>query len=208
MLHHIVQCAFPVLAFQSQSPFVLKVTVVISCFASYEFLLHAALICSKMPVLRTWFRWLTILGVAFYGATRLFQTFFLVVLFKVGYGPMNTSKGIGGTNVVTKGSTNAAPPAPTSVPEVQGHSGSTIALYWITLFMCIVITAQQLWKIVVYRNVWRNTTARPARTASGTIKVPGGPSHRLRSAKIRRSQDSPSQPEDTSHQVCCMLHLP
>ena len=179
ILHHLVQCAFPVLAFQSQSPFVLKLTTVISCFASYEFLLHAALICSKMPVLRKWFRWLTIIGLVLYIATRLLQTFFIVLLFVAGYKPMNTSQTVAVTAKLN-GSTASI--------EVPGHSAKTIAVYWIALFMCIVITAQQMWKLVIYRNLWRSTTAaaRPVRTSSGTIKVPRASSGRT--ARASRGQ--------------------
>ena len=186
ILHHIVQCAFPILAFQSQSPFVLKLTVVISCFASYEFLLHAALICSKMPVLRKWFRWLTIIGLMLYIATRLVQTFLIILLFVAGFNPMNTSQ---------------SHDRPGDLEKVPGHSAGTIAVYWIALFMCIVITAQQMWKLVIYRNLWRSTTAaaKPVRTSSGTIKVPrASDSRTARASRASRGQahhntDSPQQ---------------
>lgn len=191
VLHHTVQSAFPVLAFQSQSPFALKLTVVISCFASYEFLLHAALICSSMPVLRRYFRWLTILGLGLYGATRFLQTFLLVVLFKVGFGPMNTSK-----------ATLALP----------GHTKATIAVYWISMFMCIVITAQQLWKLVLYRNLWRSTTAAaaPVRTSSGTLKIPRVPGSRTSkrqdtydSTKPEGQVQASARPVDLPLALCC-----
>lgn len=166
ILHHIVQCALPVLAFQSESPFVLKLTVVISCFASYEFLLHAALICSKMPLLRSWFYWLTLLGLILYSATRVLQTFLIVLLFKVGFGPMNTQKAMPLSLTDDQSSTQTN--------LTSGHSAATIVEYWIALLMAVVITAAQLWKLVVYRHLWCDVkaAANPVRTSSGTIKMP------------------------------------
>lgn len=190
VLHHIVHCAFPVLAFQSQSPFALKLTVVVSCFASYEFLLYAALICSTMPVLRRYFRWLTILGFTLYGATRVLQTFLLVVLFKVGFGPMNTSR----SQTARDGRT-----------PIAGHTNGTIAVYWISMFMCIVITAQQLWRLVLYRNLWRSTTAAatPTRTSSGTLKIPRGASSRtLKGQDPYRIQPQGQVPVSTRPVIC------
>ena len=191
ILHHVVQCALPVLAFQSQSPFVLKLTVVISCFASYEFLLHAALICSKMPVLHAWFYWLTLLGLILYSATRVLQTFFIVLLFKVGYGPMNTQNPTTLFLTQTSSSTNIP------IPFTAGCSAATIAEYWIALFMAIVITAAQLWKLVVYRQLWHSTkaAAKPVRTSSGTIKVPRSSSRTATPSNGQHTYNSASAPQ-------------
>ncbi|KAA6428586.1 MAG: hypothetical protein FRX49_01461 [Trebouxia sp. A1-2] len=51
VVHHVVFCTFSVLAFQAESLFLLKVNIVVSCFATYEFLLYAALIARKMPTM-------------------------------------------------------------------------------------------------------------------------------------------------------------
>ncbi|KAL0038164.1 hypothetical protein WJX79_005736 [Trebouxia sp. C0005] len=42
VVHHVVFCTFSVLAFQAESLFLLKVNIVVSCFATYEFLLSGA----------------------------------------------------------------------------------------------------------------------------------------------------------------------
>ena len=71
----------------------LKVDIIVSCFATYEFLLYAALIARKTPLFQSWFKWLMISGLSFYFFTRVVQIILLLALFVLGFGPMShTSK--------------------------------------------------------------------------------------------------------------------
>ena len=93
VMHHIIFCIFLVLAFQSHSIFVVKVDIIVSCFATYEFLLYAALIARKTPYFKSWFKGLMVSGLSFYLFTRIVQITLLLALFVVGFGPMShTSK--------------------------------------------------------------------------------------------------------------------
>ena len=87
--HHIIFCTLSVLTFQPESLFIFKVNLVLSCFATYEVLLYAALIARKVPSLQKSFRWLMILGLGFYGTTRLIQIILLVGLFVLNFGDMS-----------------------------------------------------------------------------------------------------------------------
>ena len=87
--HHILFCTLSVLTFQPESLFIFKVNLVLSSFATYEFLLYAALIARKVPSLHTSFRWLMILGLGFYGTTRLVQIILLIGLFVLNFGDMS-----------------------------------------------------------------------------------------------------------------------
>lgn len=89
VVHHVVFCTFSVLAFQAESLFLLKVNIVVSCFATYEFLLYAALIARKVPALQKCFRWLMIVGLGFYAMTRVVQLVMLIGLFVLGFGAMS-----------------------------------------------------------------------------------------------------------------------
>ena len=89
VVHHVVFCTFSVLAFQAESLFLLKVNIVVSCFATYEFLLYAALIARKVPALQKCFRWLMIVGLGFYAMTRAVQLVMLIGLFVLGFGAMS-----------------------------------------------------------------------------------------------------------------------
>lgn len=89
VVHHVVFCTFSVLAFQAESLFLLKVNIVVSCFATYEFLLYAALIARKVPALQKCFRWLMLVGLGFYAMTRVVQLVMLVGLFVLGFGAMS-----------------------------------------------------------------------------------------------------------------------
>ncbi len=89
VVHHVVFCTFSVLAFQAESLFLLKVNIVVSCFATYEFLLYAALIARKVPALQKCFRWLMIVGLGFYAVTRVIQLVMLIGLFVLGFGAMS-----------------------------------------------------------------------------------------------------------------------
>ena len=81
------------LAFQSHSIFVVKVDIIVSCFATYEFLLYAALIARKTPYFKSWFKGLMVSGLSFYLFTRVVQITLLLALFVLGFGPMShTSK--------------------------------------------------------------------------------------------------------------------
>ena len=52
-VHHLMFCTFLVLAFQSQSLFVIKVDLIVSCFATYEFMPYAALIAQRVGALKS-----------------------------------------------------------------------------------------------------------------------------------------------------------
>ena len=64
-------------------------TIVLSLFATYEFLLHAALIARRVPSLHKSFRLFMILGLGFYGMTRLVQIVLLIGLFVLNFGDMS-----------------------------------------------------------------------------------------------------------------------
>ena len=71
----------------------IKVDIVVSCFATYEFPLYAALISRKVRSLQKYFKVLMILGTTFYLVTRLVQIAILIGLFVLGFGPeSHTSK--------------------------------------------------------------------------------------------------------------------
>lgn len=86
-------CTFLVLAFQShvQSLFVIKVDLIVSCFATYEFLLYAALISRRVHAMFGAFCPLLVVGVGFYLLTRLVQMAMLVGLFVLSYDSMQDS---------------------------------------------------------------------------------------------------------------------
>ena len=72
----------------------IKVDLIVSSFATYEFLLYAALISRKTKLIQAWFKVLMILGLSFYALTRLVQIMLLVALFVFSYGPTShTRKG-------------------------------------------------------------------------------------------------------------------
>lgn len=79
------------LTFQPESLFIFKVNLVLSCFATYEFLLYAALISRKVPALQQSFRWLMLSGLGFYGMTRVVQIVLLIGLFVLNFGSMSHS---------------------------------------------------------------------------------------------------------------------
>ena len=84
-----------VLAFQAESIFAVKFGGIFSCFATYEFLLYAALIVRRTKLSKWWFYALTTVGIAFYFLTRLIQLVLLIGLFVLSYEPMrNTQKNI------------------------------------------------------------------------------------------------------------------
>ena len=86
-------CTFLVLAFQSESIFVIKVDLIVSCFETYEFLLYATLISRRVQALQSAFNALLVTGIVFYFLTRLAQLAILIGLFVLSYGPMQaTSK--------------------------------------------------------------------------------------------------------------------
>lgn len=87
VVHHIIFCTLFLLAFQSQSLFMIKVDLIVSCFATYEFLLYAALLSRKTLSLQKWFKPLMVVGLSFYGFTRLIQVMLLLALFILGFGP-------------------------------------------------------------------------------------------------------------------------
>ncbi len=89
VVHHVVFCTFSVFAFQAESLFLLKVNIVVSCFATYEFLLYAALIARKVPALQKCFRWLMIVGLGFYAMSRVVQLVMLIGLFVLAFGAMS-----------------------------------------------------------------------------------------------------------------------
>ncbi len=125
-VHHLMFCTFLVLAFQSQSLFVIKVDLIVSCFATYEFMLYAALIARRVGALRSACSVLLVTGLSFYLLTRLVQLAILIGLFVLSYEPMQAS-------------------------------GRTIALYWVSLCMCVVLVALQSYTFVIYRGIWNST---------------------------------------------------
>ena len=84
-------CTFLVLAFQSESIFVIKVDLIVSCFATYEFLLYATLISRRVQALQSAFNSLLVTGIVFYLLTRLAQLALLIGLFVLSYRPMQAS---------------------------------------------------------------------------------------------------------------------
>ena len=124
-------CTVAVVAFQAESLFMIKISILTSCFATYEVLLYAALISRKVQALRRYFQCLTVLGVTLYGVTRLLQTAILSSLFVYGF-------------------------------ESMSHTSRNCALYWVGLCMCIALSALQLYTFVIYKTIWRRTTAEAA----------------------------------------------
>lgn len=90
-VHHLVFCTFLVLAFQSQSIFVIKVDLIVSCFATYEFLLYASLISRRVHTLLRLFRPMLVVGIGLYLLTRLVQSAMLIGLFVLSYDSMQVS---------------------------------------------------------------------------------------------------------------------
>ncbi len=94
IVHHLMFCSLVVLAFEGESPFVLKVSVIVSCFATYEVLLYAALIARKMQAPTMVVKAIMAGGLGFYGFTRVLQLVLLIGLFAGGYSYQHeTSKG-------------------------------------------------------------------------------------------------------------------
>ena len=91
LIHHLMFCTFVVLAYQAESIFVIKIDVILSCFATYEFLLYAALVARKVPALRGAFPSLLVAGISFYLLTRLVQLALLICLFVLSYGSMQAT---------------------------------------------------------------------------------------------------------------------
>ena len=85
IIHHLMFCSFLVLAFEAESPFVLKVDVIVSCFATYEVLLYAALIARKAHAPTIVIKVIMAGGLGFYGLTRVVQLVLLIGLFAGGY---------------------------------------------------------------------------------------------------------------------------
>ncbi len=90
-VHHLMFCTFLVLGFQSQSNLVVKLDVIVSCFATYKFVLYAALIARRVRALQNSYALLHITGVVFYLLTRLVQLAILIGLFVLSYEPMRAS---------------------------------------------------------------------------------------------------------------------
>ena len=128
-VHHIMFCIFLVLAFQSQSIFVVKVDLIVSCFATYEFLLYACLISRRVFLLKSAFSPLLVSGLAFYFLTRLVQIVLLVGLFVLSYDSMRATQ-------------------------------KTIALYWVSMVLCLALVVLQSYTFVIYHGIWKSTTAK------------------------------------------------
>ena len=94
-VHHLMFCTIIVFAFQAESIFIVKVGMITSCFATYEFPLYAALIVRRTQLLKHCFVFLIISGLSFYLLTRLVQVILLIGLFTLSYRPMrNTQRNI------------------------------------------------------------------------------------------------------------------
>lgn len=95
LVHHLMFCTIIVLAFQAESIFIVKVGMITSCFATYEFPLYAALIARKTQLLKRCFGFLIISGLSFYLLTRIVQLVLLIGLFTLSYTPMrNTQRNV------------------------------------------------------------------------------------------------------------------
>ena len=64
----------------------IKVDLIVSCFATYEFLLYFSLLSRKTHSLKSWFEPAMILGLLFYGVMRLVQVMLLLALFILSFG--------------------------------------------------------------------------------------------------------------------------
>ena len=96
IVHHLMFCSLLCLAFEAQSSFVIKVDLIVSCFATFEFLLYASLIARRVNASVRVIKCIMATGLAFYGFTRLVQAALLIGLFVAGYGlEVSTSKGLG-----------------------------------------------------------------------------------------------------------------
>ncbi|KAK9838896.1 hypothetical protein WJX74_005448 [Apatococcus lobatus] len=96
IIHHLMFCSMLALMLESTSTFVLKVDVILSCFATYEMLLYASLIARKVLKSVVVVKSIMAAGLAFYAFTRLIQAALLIGLFVASYGQENrTSKGRG-----------------------------------------------------------------------------------------------------------------
>ena len=94
-VHHLMFCTIIVFAFQAESIFIVKVGMITSCFATYEFPLYAALIARRTKLLKHCFVFLIISGLSFYLLTRVVQLILLIGLFVLSYQPMrNTQRNI------------------------------------------------------------------------------------------------------------------
>ena len=94
-VHHLMFCTIIVFAFQAESIFIVKVGMITSCFATYEFPLYAALIARRTQLLKHCFVFFTISSLTFYLLTRVVQLILLIGLFTLSYQPMrNTQKNI------------------------------------------------------------------------------------------------------------------
>ena len=118
-----------VLAFQSQSIFVLKVDLIFSCFATYEFLLYACLISRRVVLLKSAFSPLLMSGLAVYLLTRLVQVVLLVGLFVQSYVAMRATQ-------------------------------KTIALYWVSMVLCLALVVLQSYTFFIYHGIWKGTTVK------------------------------------------------
>lgn len=95
IIHHLMFCSLVMLAFEAKSPFVLKLDLIVSCFATYEVLLYAALIVRKTHAHTIVVKAIMAAGLGFYGFTRLLQLVLLIGLFAGGYSyQKETSKGL------------------------------------------------------------------------------------------------------------------
>ena len=126
LVHHLMFCTFVVLAYQAESIFVIKFNVILSCFATYEFLLYMSLVSRKVPALRSVFPALVLAGISFYFLTRLVQLALLIGLFVLSYGSMQVTS-------------------------------RTIALYWVTMILCIALIVLQSYTFVIYYKVQKRS---------------------------------------------------
>lgn len=127
LVHHLMFCTIIVLAFQAESIFIVKVGMITSCFATYEFPLYAALIARRTQLLKRCFAFLIISGLSFYLLTRIVQVVLLVGLFTLSYIPMRDTQ-------------------------------RNIALYWVSLVLCVFLVVLQLYTFVIYGRMWTRTS--------------------------------------------------
>ena len=91
IIHHLMFCSMLALMLESSSTFVLKVDVILSCFATYEMLLYASLIARRVSRSAVLVKSIMAAGLAFYAFTRLVQAALLIGLFVATYGQESKS---------------------------------------------------------------------------------------------------------------------
>lgn len=88
-LHHCLYFVFVITGVVTRSVFALKVMICLDLFAAWEFALFACLVARKLRMPDMVVRALLIIGIIFYGLTRILQAVILGSLFAYGYAPLS-----------------------------------------------------------------------------------------------------------------------